>query len=275
MKKNITLLVLIVIALTVGFSSCGGGEPSAKTKEAPTPLNLTIYLDLSNRISPTISSQQVQRDTTIVLRLLDNYIKKAQKESFVKCKDRVKVFFYPEPNQPAICQLAEKLDLDLNKTKAVDKAKKVKKLRQQFSESLSQIYSQTIMDANWVGSDIWGFFDTKVEDYCIRKGFRNVLVILTDGYLYHQNNLQRQGDAYSYIENSSLNNPKSSLIVKRDNLQDLEVWFFELNPRQPKSKEKMKAMISDWLKSMNVKHYEIKESDNPNNTKDIVDRIFE
>ena len=63
-----------------------------------------------------------------------------------------------------------------------------------------------------------------VDQICVKPDARNIMVILTDGYLFHENNKIKKDNAYSYILPQTLDNPQSSLIVDREGkLDKLEV----------------------------------------------------
>ena len=63
-----------------------------------------------------------------------------------------------------------------------------------YSKNLENIYQETIETSAWEGSDIWRFFKDDVKDFCIEKDttYRNILIILTDGYLYHKQSVLQQ-----------------------------------------------------------------------------------
>ncbi|MDE5551252.1 MAG: hypothetical protein K2I99_07895, partial [Bacteroidaceae bacterium] len=244
----------------------------------PQPLNLSIYLDLSDRINPSTDNSkalsQKNKDIAIV-EYLANYVKsRAVKQKILPCKDKIKVFVYPIPDDSKIALLSEKLELDLNTAAPAEKKRMLTTFVDDFHGAMEQIYDYTIKTSKWQGSDIWGFFNKSVDNYCIKDGYRNVLVILTDGYIYHaQNNIQK-GDAYSYVLPQTLKNPKSSLIAQRNGLEDLEVLMLELNPNPLTDQDKMEQVINDWLQNMGVQKYYVGETDLPSNTKMVIDKFL-
>lgn len=68
----------------------------------------------------------------------------------------------------------------------------------------------------------------------------------------------------------TLKNPESSLIVKRNGLEDLEVLMLEANPYETPDINKMKEVLDDWFKEMGVKKFVVAETDIPENIKIIV-----
>lgn len=148
-------------------------------------------------------------------------------------------------------------------------------MKETVQSNIKQIYCDALDQKKWVGSDIWGFFSNgKVDSYCIREGYRNILFILTDGYLYYSTNKQVNGAEYSYVLPETLAVNQSSLIVKRKNLGNLEVIMLEVNPYTPKQRDKLIDVLQNWLKEMDVTKYVVAETDLPDRTYSIIDSFM-
>lgn len=284
--KVIVILSVVIIAVIAVYYSCSnngkGGDDGSKSVvvDKPRPLNLSIYLDLSDRMKPSAGDSKAlsQKDKDIaIVEYLANYVKnRAVKQKILPCKDKIKVFVYPIPDDSKIALLSENLELDLDLSTATpaEKKKMLTTFVGDFHGAMEQIYDYTIKTSKWQGSDIWGFFNKPVDNYCIKDGYRNVLVILTDGYIYHAQNKIQKGDAYSYVLPQTLKNPKSSLIARRKGLEDLEVLMLELNPDPLTDQDKMEQVINDWLQNMGVQKYYVGETDVPSNTKMVIDKFL-
>lgn len=244
-------------------------------EKEPESLNISIYLDLSDRIIRNMQPSQMDRDIEIVSHLAEIVKKHAVDMKILPSKDRMKVFFYPSPNDQKIALLSNNLELDLANETPAQKKKRLLDFQDEFKTSLTQIYQSTLDDKKWVGSDIWGFFKKQVDTYCIKEDSRNILVILTDGYIYDAKNKQQNGTDFSYILPQTLANPNSGLIVSRKGLENLEVLILEVNPYDPKHQDRMEEVLGNWLKSMGVQKYYIGETDQPSNTRLIIDRFLE
>lgn len=161
--------------------------------------------------------------------------------------------------------------------KAGEKKLAMQSLGTNVNNSLEAIYDKTIMSKNWQGCDIWSFFsDKKVDNFCIKPGYRNVLIILTDGYLFHTKNKVKDGNAYSYVLDQMLAVPESSLIVKRSDLENIEVLMLEVAPNSPKIRDRLFDVLNDWFKNMGLskENYSIQETDLPKNTQLIIDNFL-
>ena len=149
-------------------------------------------------------------------------------------------------------------------------------MKDRFQTNLTQIYTDAINDKKWVGSDIWSFFSNgEVDKLCIRKGYRNILVILTDGYLYASNNKIKEGNAYSYILPQTLADSETSLIVERKGLKELEVLMLEVNPFEPKQGRIMTSILEKWFNDMEVGNFVVSETALPINTERYIDSFLE
>ncbi|MDE5968757.1 MAG: hypothetical protein K2G64_06600 [Muribaculaceae bacterium] len=161
------------------------------------------------------------------------------------------------------------------KTDIKQKKRELMDMKSRFQTNIYQIYSDAISEKKWIGSDIWGFFSNKeVDKLCVRKGYRNILVILTDGYLFHSGNKVKEGDAYSYILPQTLQNPNASLIVRRDGLTDLEVLMIEVNPYTPRERDVLISTIEKWLNEMEVRKFVVSETALPVTTEIYIDNFI-
>ena len=254
-------------------------------------LNITILLDLSDRIDPTINSdipKHYQRDIEIVKYFSEIFKKDMIKRGAFLAKGKLKIIFSPKPQDPNVNILAEKLSVDLSIMN--NKSKKVvfDNLTNTFNESISKIYNATISQNKWFGSDIWRFFKNDVKDYCIENdpNYRNILVILTDGYIYHEDSRDKNGNRFAYLlpQNISkfrnnqnweaeLDRQDFGLITKRNDLGNLEVLVLEVTP-SPKYKNDediIKKVLNKWFKEMKVKRSAIFNSDLPQLSKQHID----
>lgn len=281
MIKQIKFIFIFIIILSF-LPGCNVKDPEKETSET-LPLNVTVYLDLSDRLVKNGTSSlpdektQMERDTAIINKLEDIFIEASRRNNgILNSKNHFQVVFYPTPNSSSINTLAADLNVDLGKKDPNERKQTLKSMKDKFGVALNTIYSQTIEDKSWEGSDIWGFFDKGTVDHiCIRKGYRNVLVILTDGYIYHQNNKKNEGSAYSYILDQTLALDDASLLVSRQGLDNLEVLMLEINPTDPKKMAKMTSTLETWFKQMGVKHFVVADTDIPQNVYPVIESFFD
>lgn len=274
----IVVIVTALLVVLVGGCTSEATQKDEKNAHADAtveagdkPLNLSVYIDLSDRlIKQPGAVPQMENDTAIINCIFELFLDRCKK-NILKNEDHFQVFFYPVPTHSNINLIAKSLNLDLGKAGATMKKKAVKEFQNTYKENLETIYTSTMNSKKWVGSDIWGFFSNKkVDQLCIKDGYRNVLVILTDGYLFYEPNKIKQGNQYSYILPQTLNNPKSSLIVKRGGLEGLEVLMLEISPKSPTERERMTQILSDWFSQMGVQKFVVNEADVSANTEAVI-----
>ena len=240
------------------------------------PLNISIYLDLSDRIINGKGESQMLRDTAIISYVIDYYINDVARRRIVPCNDKFQIFFYPTDGINNPSQLSKDLTLHL-KDYANAPGEKKKKLVTMKNDMLSRIvpiYNQTIANKQWLGSDVWGFFQKRVNTLCIEEGYRNILIVLTDGYIYHQASRQQKGTEYSYLLSSNINQPNMKLMSCNSGLQDLKVLFLEINPTQYAHYTKIQSIVGTWLQGMGVSNYHIEETDVTANITPVIKRFL-
>lgn len=276
MKNLLFITTLGVIAL----SACCGGPK--KETPAPQPLNISIYLDLSDRLVRGLTPDQMYRDTAIINYFTDLFIRQNIGSALISPdnKNKIKVIFYPTPEYSDISTHAKGLNVDMESLSTAERGDAIDNIKEVFQKNLTQIYEETLEAQKWVGCDIWDFFSSKkVDNLCIKNGARNILVILTDGYIYAENNKIREGNAYSYILPQTLAIDGSSLIDRRSgDLKDkgLEVLMLEINPYQPNQRNKMVKILEDWFSAMGIEKFVVAETDaNLTNTETIIKNFLE
>lgn len=288
MKKNIIIAVLTVIAIVALIptcSSCGGGTgdqdstvsvptvPEAGTKQ---PINLTVFIDLSDRIVKTRDGLRQDEKDLAVLNTIASYVANKAQGKIKHAKDRMKVLFYPAPLDSDINKRAQTLEVDFGSYTKKDMQKKLQRahdLAADFNKGLQVIYNNAIKQQNFTGSDIWGFFCSKVNDFCVKDGYRNVLVILTDGYIYDENHMIQQEGQANFIAKGTLAKG-ITLMPTGQKVENLEVLVLEVNADPVGDYAKINSTISEWLTGMGIKTFKIAETDLPANTKVLIENFL-
>ncbi|RED23707.1 hypothetical protein BD847_2771 [Flavobacterium cutihirudinis] len=291
MKK--TILRIAMPLLLVLFFSC---KEDSKIKEKETTIkssasenyNISILIDLSDRISlkknPNSTMEIYQRDLGYIKSVSEAFTQHLKSKRMRQINDKMQLFFNPEPENPEINSISKELRITVDKDNASRDL--LNSINTTYSSKTSKIYESAIKDDKYIGSDIWNFFDSKVQDQCIDKDFRNILIILTDGYMFYEGTQIKEGNLSSYltpqlIKQNGLNTNDWQKKFEKENfgftkidndLSNLEVLVLGINPSKnnPFEEKVIKAYWTKWLSEMNIKHFEIKNADLPSNMDKII-----
>ena len=285
MKKLAQIIFLIgLFATALSFSSCSTTDKSTNEESttasasapAQQPWNVTVYLDLSDRITREMVPSQTEYDSIAINEVFSQFLNHLIKgKKIAIAKDCFRIIVEPTPQLPKINDMVGSLNIDLSSALPPEKKKILNKTREVFPSTISQIYDKTLEEKNWVGCDIWGFFSDKrmIDKLCIRPGYRNIIVVITDGYLFDTSHKKKEGNAYSYVTHEVLKaNPNMSLICERNGLQDLEVLMLCVNPFNKNEGELLANILDNWFNAMEVGKVEIYT--NGTNTPQYINSFF-
>lgn len=272
--------------------SCGSANKPAsddKAENATIPagvttgekqLNINVLWDLSDRIDNKVnpaSPPHSERDIEIIRYLTEVFRADMQKRGAYKAKSKIRVFFSPAPSNPRINDIAKNLSYDLSALGGSEANKGKKQVYDSispvFTRNAGEIYNLVMSTStlgSWDGSDIWRFFKNNVKDYCVEKSptYRNILVILTDGYIYHKDSKVKQGNRTAYVLPETLKPLRNDrnwketfaskdygLITTRNDLQDLEILVLEITPNTGNRNDEdiLKEYLMKWFTEMGVK----------------------
>ncbi len=248
-------------------------------------LNISVLLDLSDRIE--LPNQQ-SKDSAYISSLAKAFNSHIKTKKLGLLYDKLGVFFEPVPLDRNINMMSESLKISY--IRGVSKNKWMPKTASLYDSVPSQMYNLVRKGARknkYPGSDIWRFFKDHVKDYAIEDCRRNVLVILTDGYMYYDKTIMNDKNRTSYLTPQSLRKlhlntrnwqgdiEKRNLgfIPATSNLDDLEVLVIGItaqNDENPYTPDIIKAYWSRWFEEMGVKNYKIKNADIPTNMENVI-----
>lgn len=279
--KSTLLNILLPLLITTAFAKEG------QAQQAKHNLNISFLLDLSDRIDPKKNPGIYQRDLQYINSVQKAFINHVRGKKMLLLKDQMQVFFNPLPNIPNINQLSEQLKVDFNPKTSKKDFLNIDKV---YTNNPAKIYQSAIKDHNYVGSDIWRFFKSNVQLYCIKPEHRNILVILTDGYIYHKASIMQIGGKSSYITPEFLRSKKLNAagyqsIMKKNNLgfiafpynlKELEIIVLGINPsvNNPYEEDVIKQYWTDWFKAMKVKKFDLLTNDLPAALDPVIQQII-
>ncbi|WP_374446080.1 hypothetical protein [Epilithonimonas sp.] len=285
--------IYYLLILSLSLIQCKKSEPKTGTIgnsdsiSNSKNLNISILIDLSDRIDPekypNASMEYFQRDLEYIKTIKTGFIEHVKSKKVIQLNDQMQVFFNPEPSDGEINDFAKQLQVSFDKNTSREN---INLVDEKYTMLPEKIYKSAISDKKYVGSDIWGFFKNKVKDYCIKDKHRNLLFILTDGYMFHKDSKFSEGNKTSYLTpelvksmklNTSefkekINDKGFGFIKASDHLDNLEVVVLGINPEKgnPFEGEVIKTYWENWLNEMDIHQYKIKEADLPTNLEVII-----
>lgn len=297
MRNKILSLFLAFALFSCGSSDEANIEKASvepqNTNVKPQMLNISIVLDLSDRVIQPMQPSQAERDIQIVGKLTEIFKNNMKAKGSFQSKDKIRVLFKPAPNDPNINNIAKKLSVDLSNMNSKQKKEVYDNITTNFEEGLREIYTQTINTKNWVGSDVWRFFKNDVKDLCVESSpeYRNIVVIVTDGYLYHEQSRDRQQNKTSYITpkflqdegfrkdgnwREKMEKEDYGLLSTNQTIDNLEVMVLEINASDSHKKEEdiIKAYLNQWFRDMKIEDPVLHTTDLPSNTDKRIENFF-
>lgn len=239
-------------------------------------LNISIFLDLSDRIT---KPKSIQKDVDYLKSVSNAFLSHIKTKKLILLQDKIQLYFNPEPKNETINTIAEKLHIEF--TKDTPKSE-IALTEQLYASQPSVLYGLAQADSknpkDYPGSDIWRFFKDNVKDYTISDCHRNILVILTDGYMYHENSQMRKENRSSFLTPRSLamlqlnnadwkgtiDNQQYGFIKANGNLENLEVLVIGIqsaNLNNPYTIDIIRAYWSLWFKEMGIQKFKIQNAD--------------
>ncbi len=297
---KIKIILFLLSLLFINSCDKNNNETESKQEAISLPkinsqkqLNISILIDLSDRLVQQVIPTAKDRDIAIMQTITQLFSQNMEAKGVFRSKDKIKILFNPVPEDPQINKIAQALNIDLSTLDSKQKKLVHDNIKTSFNSNLDNIYNLTLESRKWVGSDIWRFFKNDVKDYCIdtNPDYRNILVILTDGYIYHEQSKDKIKNRTSFITGGYLEqegfrnnnnwqkkfeNGDYGLISHAQDLKSLEVLILEVNPSASHKNDEdiIKAFLTKWFREMNVLKFQIYNTDLPSNTTQRIVNFF-
>jgi len=288
MRLFIIFTVVIISLISCNSDNAENKNPTSKNPDltvSEKQLNITILLDLSDRIDPTKyqnGNNPFDNDIEIVNYFTELFKQDMEQRGAYMAKGKLKVIFSPRPQNQEINDIASRLSVDLSSINTKRKKEVFDNISSIFSENLTKIYTKAITNNDYPGSDIWRFFKNDINDFCIEDNYKNILVIITDGYIYHEDSWKREGNRTSFLSQGEMsrnglraknweakfNTEDFGFITTNHNLDKIEILVLEINPSQNHKGDEdvIRAYLTKWFTEMNVEKFKVINSDLPSYT---------
>ncbi|MHB2156381.1 hypothetical protein ACX8XN_18565 [Calditrichota bacterium GD2] len=279
-KKTLIVLVTVAFAiLTIAFwrqvsISLTEGE-AGYADRLTQKVNVLVLLDLSNRIDPRLHPYQAERDLKIVRTIFNWFERRVKQRLYVHARDRFQIIIAPQPTdyQALLFRNADNLWIDGQELASGGKPR-FEKAKHDLFLSLNNIYEQACDSKQFVGADIWTFFRDQLLNL-IDPNARNILFILTDGYLDFNASIQyqrpHQGNLTTYMEVAKFRNEKNwherfnreqiGLLPIPEKFTNLEIMLLEVNLRDIRDRAILEKYWFDWFNRMGVLKFALRLTD--------------
>jgi hypothetical protein len=280
--------------------------PSKQLNGVRKNLNISIFLDLSDRISPTFhpnpSLEYWKRDIGYINSITEAFIIHCKNKKVITLNDRIKLFFNPQPQVADINNMVADLNVEINRSNATMDL--ICSVNKKYQNAVTKIYNQTLKEKepdakknidSYPGSDIYDFFRSRAKDYCVKDGYRNILFVITDGYMYMRGNNHKTGNTSNYLlskelnswgftqtnYNNKINNERFGFIIPTKGLDNLEVMVIGINPEKNWELDVINSYWSNWLKGMGVANFKtgepekyLKQADLPADLNEVIQNFI-
>jgi len=275
----------------------------------PTPmsLNIIIVLDLSRRIVDELNNpNQIENDTVILHYIWDVFGDYTKSE--IDSKHRLTVDVTDEGQANGRFRtVANNLNFNLPEHETIHNRKVwLDTAYARYSKNIDTLYY--LAKEKPLGADYWFYFKYNLSKH-IRKptlyaNYRNVLIMITDGYLEAENstetgiwdytgNFQKRKEVAQKMKHGSSVKDAVKGTIEIPNIDQkfptLEVLVLEINKRKGHSRwekdigtnydyEILKFLWTDWFKRLEIKNADgeifILRNNATVQTKDVVDRFL-
>lgn len=292
MNKSLIIILLVLGAVgTAVYATQGKDSKESRShavKAGQAQYNICLLLDLSDRIDPRKDPLQAEKDQKVIAGVVEQMGDVVKRKLYVNSRDVLRVAVAPQPNdyRETLMELGDNLAIDMRELKVIEKREKFPGMKKQFAEQVSLLYGAAVKNSKFTGSDIWSFFRDDLEKYRVEgsetQPVRNILVILTDGYITFngQSSRPREKNRTSYTQvgafrhggwEREFDSRDYGLIPAGKNHEGWEVLVLEADPKTPRDFPVISKYWSKWFEEMGISRYRIeKENDSAKLAREVV-----
>ena len=299
---------LVTVSAVALMSACSSGRSGKDEPSVPAvsiadqrQINMTILLDLSSRVKATYGQDnQLNRDVAVVQSTATWFKESIAKKGAYGAKGIYNIFFEPQPTLDAnLNEVASSLSFDMSKPNMEPQAKKkiFDTIVPKSTQGVKRLY-ESVVKQPALGADIWSFAKDKMASRCIldTAKYRNILVLVTDGYIDYKTNREIKGNKSAFINAPYISNTlvgkggftaanwsekykagQYGLIVPPGaNLKGLEVLVVEINNYNGPifHKDLLKQYVGDWFQGMGASRVAVLSSDLPKYTESEIGKFL-
>jgi len=275
--KRLLIVLTALIVLGGLFYALVGSVPIRPEEDTQIErLNVTVAVDLSNRIDPDSRPNQAVRDKAVVNAMLDVFHQTVKRKLFIASNDRLSVELIPQKGNPRAFGYLDRLSINMASVPVDQRRQSLDPLTADFRAYLDTLYAEATRIERYWGADLHRYFEQLRVDTAASSGaaVRNVLIVLTDGYVIAEDNMYRENCRTNYLNADVLDQFREQpgweeefetrdcgLIPARRDLGNLEVLVIGLRPRSHFNEGAiLRRYWRKWMREMNVQRFAIHPS---------------
>lgn len=279
MKRShiiITATTILLLGAIIGLSATRRSDAVHNQKPRAIRYNICVLLDLSDRISPTLQPLQVERDKRAINGILELFEDQAKKKLYVNSNDSLRVAVAEQPTGygATLLKITDDMTIDMGELKITKKREQFPVLREQLTNKVNELYQVASANSAFAGADLWRFFREDLDKYRMagtdQQPVRNVLLVLTDGYITFgdQKRRPREASRTSYMEVAKFRHngweqefdDKDLGMINGGKHAEWEVQVLEVNPHRTEDMPIISKYWSKWFEEMGIQHYRIEKT---------------
>ena len=255
--KNFSKLSLLLLFLTFGIMN-------AQSRF----YNIILVADLSDRNladKEHLPKFPMDYDLKVISEIMKEFKRNVKRNFYITSNDKITFVSLPLNENIDIIE-EHRLKIDMTQISIRVRRFQLDNLIADFLTKVSQVYKRAIRKKT-VGADIWDFFKNDLPNYLIEDNlYENIVVLLTDGYLYFDESYKNrristsQGATFMEVAKARYSNGKVKLLPTGKRYDNVNILMMGVDPIVKYSQREimlLKDCWTQWFNSMNVKRFEI------------------
>lgn len=231
--------------------------------------NLMVMVDLSDRIK---TPEQQAKDKALINGVLGCLEGEVKRKLMMMSADQVNIKVAPQLTNPMTYDFMNKLAINFSDIPIAQKRRVLKPKIAETKAFVDTLYNRASNVQKFDGADIYrGINEMASLPQSIQgQNIRNVLFIITDGYMIAETSMHKEGNRSNYIQMKPFRNKTDwekmfdeknfgFVPIKGKDFSNLEVCILGVNPKPEFANEFdiIKKYYLKWFTEMGVKHVEV------------------
>ncbi len=272
---------IFLASLCIFMWGCFSSEPAKPLEH----VSITTVIDPSDRLDPSRCDYQDVWDRHLIAEAFHFFNQDVKRKLYIASLASFKLSLFEQASTPDVGWVLSYFNIRLAETPFNMRKAAVDTVVADFGPALCALYSQLMSAPTFTGADVYSFFkyDLRPPKPDSLSTHREIVLLLTDGYIVSETNLYQDGPQANYIPPAVLNRlrnmPNWEEIYEREgygilptgrSFEGVEVVVAGINPKPYFNEYDILVRFwSDWLESMGITRYTfIRTGDDPQAAQD-------